>query len=521
VDLGKLVNVKKIVIYNRQDGDQSSLDRLDGTVVSLMDNKYNIVWTTTLNSTSRQEFIIKKICGGPVIEKNLEDFEELQELQTQYNRELQSYNQAIQERLDNSRKYINNASANTYVPTQYVKLNLTGNWLHFQEVEVYDETGTNVARSPDKTCPTDYPYVAYDGDICYSSKQYADAKSGPCGTWCTNDVTVGTGCGDPESLLCSVIGKTPPGSIKATMSSSGFSSNAYMALDGNVSDTQTWPNSPHSNTESGGWWQVDLGKIVNVTKIVVYNRPDCCQSRLNGTVISLMDNNNKIVWTATLNSERRQEFIINYANRYVRDTTNGAMGYVTEQGVYKPIRSATVADGIEGKKGCPVGWRTNYISYTQPSGEQKIYDSSVPEGQIIKINGVKLIKGPNMIELESCEEGEERNNLGTTPEELKRINLQYNKLNAILEKIHRKIIQLGRDDVELNNRLIGQHNILKNRLNNYERVYRNIKNTSELTKHSDALEEDSNLNMLSNDKIFLLWSIAAMGLTAGALKFMK
>jgi len=27
--------------------------------------------------------------------------------------------------------------------------------------------------------------------------------------------------------------------------------------------------------------------------------------------------------------------------------------------------------------------------------------------------------------------------------------------------------------------------------------------------------------MLSNDKKFLLWSIAAMGITAGALKFMK
>ena len=101
------------------------------------------------------------------------------------------------------------------------------------------------------------------------------------------------------------------------------------------------------------------------------------------------------------------------------------------------------------------------------------------------------------------------------------INAQYQKLNVILEKMHSRIVQLGGEDVQLNNRLLGQYSLLKNRLQKYEQVYSSIEKTSKLTKHDAALEEDATLNMLSNDKQFLLWSIAAMGITVGALKFMK
>lgn len=51
-------------------------------------------------------------------------------------------------------------------------------------------------------CPKDYPYVAYDGKICYTDKKYAEKKTGPCESWCTNDPTFGSGCGDPSLKLC-------------------------------------------------------------------------------------------------------------------------------------------------------------------------------------------------------------------------------------------------------------------------------------------------------------------------------
>ena len=123
--------------------------------------------------------------------------------------------------------------------------------------------------------------------------------------------------------------------------------------------------------------------------------------------------------------------------------------------------------------------------------------------------------GPTMNSSTTCA-------LGTiSSRDLQNVNLQYKNLNAILEKMHSRIVQLGGEDVQLNNRLLGQYSLLKNRLQKYEQVYSSIEKTSKLTKHDAALEENATLNMLSNDKQFLLWSIAAMGITVGALKFMK
>ena len=106
-------------------------------------------------------------------------------------------------------------------------------------------------------------------------------------------------------------------------------------------------------------------------------------------------------------------------------------------------------------------------------------------------------------------------------EDHKDIHSQYKKLNLILEKIHLKINELSTKDLELNNRLTNQYNILKKKLNKYEEVYKNIKKTSKLTYNDAALEEDATLNMMSNNKKYLLWSIFAMSLTVGALKYIK
>ena len=51
-------------------------------------------------------------------------------------------------------------------------------------------------------CTRQFPYPAYGGKICYNKKAYANARSGPCDSWCTNDRTFGSGCGDPAKKLC-------------------------------------------------------------------------------------------------------------------------------------------------------------------------------------------------------------------------------------------------------------------------------------------------------------------------------
>jgi len=69
--------------------------------------------------------------------------------------------------------------------------------------------------------------------------------------------------------------------------------------------------------------------------------------------------------------------------------------------------------------------------------------------------------------------------------------------------------------------LLNEYKILKNRLNKYEQAYTNIKKSKKLGDHNSALEEDANLNMLSYNQQYILWSIVALGITIGAMKYIK
>jgi hypothetical protein len=103
----------------------------------------------------------------------------------------------------------------------------------------------------------------------------------------------------------------------------------------------------------------------------------------------------------------------------------------------------------------------------------------------------------------------------------KLIKKQYNKLINILGEIHQKIVELSREDVKLNKRLLSEYKTLKERLNTYEHTYKEIRTGAKLIKHNDAIEEDSNLQMLSYNQKYILWSMLALGATAGTMKMMK
>ena len=60
------------------------------------------------------------------------------------------------------------------------------------------------------------------------------------------------------------------------------------------------------------------------------------------------------------------------------------------------------------------------------------------------------------------------------------LNAQYKRLNAILDKIHANIIKLSAEDIRLNNKLLSEYKLLKNRLNKYEEVYKNIKKSKKM-----------------------------------------
>ena len=59
------------------------------------------------------------------------------------------------------------------------------------------EVGACGERTPARECPANFPYQSATlPELCYNMASYATAGSGPCGSWCTFDAAVGSGCGD-------------------------------------------------------------------------------------------------------------------------------------------------------------------------------------------------------------------------------------------------------------------------------------------------------------------------------------
>ncbi|XP_032413484.1 fucolectin-3-like [Xiphophorus hellerii] len=81
---------------------------------------------------------------------------------------------------------------------------------------------------------------------------------------------------------------------------------AYKAIDGNRNANLEKGSCTHTDTESNPWWRVDLLDSYVVTKVIVTNRGDCCEERINGAEIrignSLQNNGVENPRAATISS---------------------------------------------------------------------------------------------------------------------------------------------------------------------------------------------------------------------------
>lgn len=75
----------------------------------------------------------------------------------------------------------------------------------------------------------------------------------------------------------------------ATQSSTAFGGVASRAVDGNYDGTYNNGSVTHTNN-ARAWWQVDLGANKNISWIMLYNRTDCCYTRLSDFVVEYATN---------------------------------------------------------------------------------------------------------------------------------------------------------------------------------------------------------------------------------------
>src|SRR5207244_135313 len=64
---------------------------------------------------------------------------------------------------------------------------------------------------------------------------------------------------------------------------------AASAVDGRTDGNFSNGSVTATNLDNNAWWQVDLGASLGISSIVVWNRTDCCGSRLNDFWVFLSD----------------------------------------------------------------------------------------------------------------------------------------------------------------------------------------------------------------------------------------
>lgn len=84
-----------------------------------------------------------------------------------------------------------------------------------------------------------------------------------------------------------------------TQSSTDDGADSTRAVDGNRSGEYTEGSVTLTLSESNPYWEVDLGSMTTIDKVIVYNRTDDVPERLEGFTISILDGSRNEVYTQT------------------------------------------------------------------------------------------------------------------------------------------------------------------------------------------------------------------------------
>lgn len=99
--------------------------------------------------------------------------------------------------------------------------------------------------------------------------------------------------------------------LKGTAVQSSVSNEGYAprAIDDNTNGTFSNGSVTHTEKDGTPWWKLDLKEPSEISHIIVWNRNDCCEDRLNGCVLLVYDTTGDSV-RHVLNSNRQQTFKI-------------------------------------------------------------------------------------------------------------------------------------------------------------------------------------------------------------------
>lgn len=96
----------------------------------------------------------------------------------------------------------------------------------------------------------------------------------------------------------------------ASQSSTAHGGAASRAINGFTSGIWSSGNVTHTTKHDGNkWWKVVLDQPYPVVTIKVYNRRDCCNTRLNGAVLTARDSSGTVLARKTLSSSTNVQIL--------------------------------------------------------------------------------------------------------------------------------------------------------------------------------------------------------------------
>jgi hypothetical protein len=576
-----LQNREKIKIANKEEKKQKQKQKqkhLDSFTLSHDNISSTIVGIEGFNN---------KMTGlmedGPVAEKNMDDFEELEKLQLIYNRQLQAYNQSVKNLIENSQGYIsasnrnNNRFANTFLKDPNGAVGYVtdrGVWKHLpnptmaNSMQGKNGCPMNWANAPTIGPDAGEPYSIAnvpEGEIVKTGgasliRGTATISNQSCRTAGQNMYIINpTETKNRRFVQCS----QSPGAYQSDLGSTTINACAKRAEDmgsnvfqmgtnngggrgacyigggGYARSANDCPNVPGvgrmGKVKNGRYtrrrvrrrwwsWKWIYTWIPGFNTFATYETSGANNSNL-GETYHITDDLTKKKYPNNMVSGYGNDFeLLSGYDSYGNDITSGS-GLTIQQIKQKCIETPGAA-----------GFYVNGNNYWIKNANMW------PNGKRQFIGGDLYIRNKKVNNNNSCGKNVEFSHqdeingyanagfmnmrttcgLGTISDrDEKQIRNQYNKLMAILEQIHQKIVELSKEDVKLNKRLLSEYKALKERLNTYEDTYKEIRTGAKLMKHNDAIEEDSNLQMLSYNQKYILWSMLALGATVGTMKMMK
>lgn len=135
----------------------------------------------------------------------------------------------------------------------------------------------------------------------------------------------------------------------ATQSSTYGGAAASRAIDGNTNGNFNAGSVTHTNPDANAYWQVDLGQKFFVVSVDVFNRTDCCNTRLANAKVQLIGDGGAVVMEKALTSSTEKQtisFLPGRSVRYVKISAPGQYLSLAEVQVNAPETYLDTEDDV-------------------------------------------------------------------------------------------------------------------------------------------------------------------------------